>query len=394
MTTELLEKPALTDLLSPTLAKPPYQAQVIRSLETFAVVREEWDGFINALGTQNLCMSHGWLSIWLGHFPPKQLLILMIRDAQGQLVGLAPLQIKPSRNGLTHRILQSVEWVCTNPTVFDWMQFLVHPQADESAVVKTIAAVLQQERWDLIDLKFCLSQAQLTQLAQELPMASTDGVTQNNAIPYITLPETLPEYEAMRRKKTRLEVNRHNNRFAKEFGYPPKLTFISSSEESDALLTRFFSGHIKYWMERGQKSDFQRFPKLYDFYKDMLRYSHTEFQTGEPQLLLSVLTIGDYQLSYHLGFWQGHSYLSHLTNFNQGFRSYSPGTIHMDKLVFETLDRGGSEFEFGRGDEPYKTMWTQTKKPLWQLRIFRNPLSKALWQVDILLKKLLKKGSE
>ena len=66
----------------------------------------------------------------------------------------------------------------------------------------------------------------------------------------------------------------------------------------------------------------------------------------------------------------------------------------MDRLVFEALARGGSEFEFGRGDEPYKKMWTQTKKSLWQMRIFRNPLSAALWQVDILLKKLLKKGSE
>ena len=393
MSTELLENPIHTGT-QPILGQSPHQVRVVRSCAEFSQMRTEWDGFIQRCGLQNLAMSHGWLNLWLSHFPPKKLFIVIVQDANGEWLGVAPLQIKPSRNGLTHRLLQAVEWIGTNPTVFDWMQFMIHPVADERTIVNTIADALQQEQWDLLELKFCLNHQQLEWLVAALPGDNSNSMTETNAIPYVELPATVEAYEANRRKKTRLEVNRHTNRFIREFDAPPTLTFVSSSEATDATLTRFFAGHIKYWAERGQKSDFQRFPDLFEFYKDMLAYSDTQAGPDDPKLLLSVMTIQDYQLSYHLGFWQGDSYLSHLTSYNQGFKGYSPGTIHMDRLIFETLERGGSLFEFGRGDEPYKTMWTKIKKPLFQIRIFRNPISAALWQVDILLKKLLKKGSE
>jgi len=393
MSTELLEKAHRSPDKTGS-GQPAYRVRVIRSLAEFEPLRAEWDVFLKQTGAQNLTLTHGWLSIWLSHFPAKKLLIIVVQDDQGNWVGLAPLQIKPSRNGLTHKLLHAVEWIGTNPTVFDWMQFAVHPEADEQAVITSIGQVLRQEKWDLLDLKFCLSQSQLEWLTDALPVGSREDITKANVIPFVALPETVEAYEAMRRKKTRLEVNRHKNRFAKEFGNPPELTFMSAGEASDAILTRFFAGHIKYWAERGEKSDFQRFPALYQFYKDMLTYSEQACQPDDPQLLLSIMTVADYQLSYHLGFWQGKRYLSHITNYNQGFKSYSPGTIHMDSLIFETLARGGNEFEFGRGDEPYKAMWTKSKKSLWQLRCFRNPLSAALWQVDILLKKMLRKGSE
>lgn len=396
MSTDLLEKSNTPSPRSGPTApgQGPYRVRVIRSQSEFAPLRREWDDFLRQAGIANLCMTHGWLRLWMNHFPPRKLAILVVQDANGQWVGLAPLQIKPSRNGLTHRLLQSVEWIGTNPTVFDWMQFAVHPNADEQAVMTAMGRALGRERWDLLDLRFCLNRAQLKWLADALPVGNRHAVGEAGVIPYVSLPATVEEYEPMRRKKTRLEVNRHSNRFAKEFGAPPALTFLPSGEASEAILTRFFAGHIKYWADRGEKSDFQRFPALFGFYKEMLAYSHLECLPEEPRLLFSIMTVADYQLSYHLGFWQGDRYLSHITNYNPGFRSYSPGTIHMDRLIFATLDMGGAEFEFGRGDEPYKGMWTKTKKALWQLRIFRNPLAAAIWQVDIQLKKLLGKGSE
>lgn len=393
MSTELLENPTHTGM-QPATWQPPYQVRIIRSCAEFSQMRAEWDDFIKCCGLRHLNLSHGWLDLWLSHFPPKKLFIIIVLDANGEWIGAAPLQIKPSRNGLTHRLLQAVEWIGTNPTVFDWMQFIIHPAVEQRTIVNVFADVLRSEQWDLLELKFCLNRQQLEWLTEALPGDNSQAISETNAIPYVELPATVEAYEANRRKKTRLEVNRHTNRFIKEFGEPPALTFVPSTEATEAVLTRFFAGHIKYWAERGQKSDFQRFPALFEFYKDMLAYSDTQAGPDDPKLLLSVMTIQDYQLSYHLGFWQGDSYLSHLTNYNQGFKGYSPGTIHMDRLVFETLERGGSLFEFGRGDEPYKTMWTKIKKPLFQIRIFRNPVSAALWQVDILLKKLLKKGSE
>lgn len=397
MTTELLNKPSPNpaEHVGTLLPKLPYQASVISSLARFEAMKELWDDFLAQAGVYNLCMSHGWLMTWLRHFQPEQLFIIIVKDDEGRWVGAAPLKISTSKTGLTHRMLRHVQFIGTHPTVFDWMTFAILPGADRQAVMESVARILSRARWDVLDLMYCLELDTLEGLCRLLKKEEpARAIRETTPIPYLCLPATEAEYEPTRRKKTRLEVNRHCNRFTKEFGNPLKLEFQPATEASDAILTRFFSGHIKYWAEKGFKSDFQRFPNLYQFYKDMLAYSQNIAGESEPKLLFSVLKMDDYQLSYHLGFWQGNGYLSHITHFNQGFKGYSPGTIHMDKLIFDTIRRGGAEFEFGRGDEPYKKMWTQEKKPLWNMRIFRNAISKTIWDMDILLKKLTGKPIE
>lgn len=389
MTTELFEKPDLRVLSSQP--SPTYHVRVIDSLDAFAALQPEWDAFLRQADAANLCITHAWLHTWLTEFPPDNLLIMIVTDETGAWQGLAPLKISRGRNGLAHRLLRHLQFVGTQPTVYDWMKLVIAPMADESAVIAAMAQAIQASHWDVLDLQFMPDDGQVQALCAHLNVSTEKSLRPGMPIPYLDLPDTEAEYEKSRRKKTRLEVNRHRNRFAKEFSDPLVMEFQPSSDAANAALNRFFAGHIKYWADKGHKSDFERFPQLTRFYQRMLQASDPVSDPRQPKLLFSVLKVGDEQLSYHLGFWQGESYLSHLTHFNQGYRSYSPGTIHMDALVFETIRRGGKLFDFGRGDEPYKKMWTQTRKPLWNLRIFRNPLSQLVWSIDTILKKLLGK---
>ena len=207
-----------------------------------------------------------------------------MKDAHGQWVGAAPLKISKSKNGLSHRLLRQVQFIGTQPTVFDWMKFAISPAASLERVIEAIAAVLRQSKWDVLDLQFHPDESQLRQLERCLqPNGKASGIQETTPIPYLKLPATETEYEKVRRKKTRLEVNRHCNRFSKEFGSPLQLEFQPATEASDAILTRFFAGHIKYWAEKKHKSDFQRFPKLFHFYKDM---QHQHFMRAIPQQMI------------------------------------------------------------------------------------------------------------
>lgn len=395
MTIELLEKPA-TATHSPNAAQSTdYQVTVIRSLADFYSLKDEWNQFLEQAGVDNLCMTYGWLTTWLKAFPADELLILIVKNQAGHWVGIAPFKVSQGRQGLGQKLLSHLHFVGTQPNVYDWMQIAILPTENEVEIIKAMAKVIRNSRWDVLDLHFLPDRKQCELLCEQLqPQQINKAIASKTEMPYLQLPDSVEAYEKVRRKKTRLEVNRHCNRFAKEFGAPPILEFQPACEATEAILTRFVAAHVKYWSERDQKSDFQRFPALQDFYKNMLSYSEFEADVNEPKLVFSVLKMEEYQLSYHLGFSQQHSYLSHLTNFNQGFRGYSPGTIHMDKLVFNTIEKGGKIFEFGRGDEPYKRMWTQDKKPLWNLRLLRNPKAKALWGMDHLLKKLIGKSAE
>lgn len=370
------------------------RVEAIRTMAEFETLHQSWDDFLKDSGIENLCLTHGWLSQWLRHFPAKELLILIAQNAQGEWLAVAPLKISLGTHGLAHKALRHLQFIGTQPTVFDWMQFVIRPGVDEQTVMRALVSPIQKARWDVLDLQFLPNQNQARQLAEALGFAATDAeLFSETSMPHLALPETKAAYEAVRRKKTRLEVNRHVNRFIKESGQPPELQFLPACGATNASLARFAEGHIAYWASRGQKSDFQRFPALNGFYRDMLAYSDTQVAEDAPKLLFSVLKLKDVELSYHLGFWQGSRYLSHLTNYNSDFKTYSPGTIHMDSLVFDTLQRGGTAFEFGRGDEPYKKMWSKEKLPLWNLRLFRHPWAKLLWNFDLILKRIIGKAS-
>ncbi|WP_373531579.1 GNAT family N-acetyltransferase [Vampirovibrio sp.] len=392
----ITEAPDITPASAPPLnaATHPthYHVHVINTMAEWLPLKAEWDGLLNRAGIENLCMTHGWMTQWLQQFPADELLIVIIQDAQGQWIGAAPFKISKGSHGLTHKQLRHLQLIGTQPNVYDWMTLVVLPGEDETAMIQTMAQAIQNRRWDILDFRFMRSQEQCVVFCEALqPGQSAQAVVSNTAMPYVALPPTVAAYEKVRRKKTRLEVNRHCNRFAKDFGHPPKLEFQMADEASEAALNRFISAHIRYWADKHEKSDFHRFPKLRLFYKNMLAYSQFQAEPHEPKLLFSILKVGKIHLSYQLGFWQGQSYLSHITNFNQGFRSYSPGTIHMDNLVFETLNRQGQRFELGRGDEPYKHLWTREKELLWDLRLFKTPVAHALWDTDQVLKKIMGK---
>jgi CelD/BcsL family acetyltransferase involved in cellulose biosynthesis len=371
-----------------------YHCRTISTLQEFQPLQPQWDAFLEKADIHNLSMTHGFLTQWLMHFPPDKLLILIVEDEQGNWAGIAPLQINRSRRGLSHRLLKQVQWIGTQPTVFDWMTLGIHPDANETAVIQAMARQLLEEAWDVLDLEFALDRRQLLQLCEALRLQPAEtALWQCCAMPYIPLPDNAADYEKMRRKKTRLDTNRFCNLLKRHFDEPWQIEYKSLTPESEKLIDQFIDIHIEYWALRSSTSDFKRFPKLGSFYKALLAEADKAKDDRTPRLLFNVITLGSNVLSYHFDFWQGDSYLAHIICYNQSFRKFGPGILHMDQLVFEALNRKSREFSFGRGDEPYKAMWTNKKKPLWQLRLFRTTLAKRIWQIDPFLKKLLGKGA-
>jgi CelD/BcsL family acetyltransferase involved in cellulose biosynthesis len=368
------------------------RVRIIRSLAEFLPLKCEWDAFLETANVENLCLTHAWLTQWLQLFPAQELLIIILQDQRDNWLAVAPLKISLGKQGFACKRLRHLQFIGTQPNVYDWMEIVIAPGQDQMAVLNTMAKVIRENRWDVLDLLFMRDRSQAEALAQALhPGQAQTAIDSETVMPCLPLPGSVEDYESTRHKKTRLEVNRHCNRFEKTMGSRPLLAFHTEPQASAAILKEFVDNHIEYWASRGQKSDFSRFPKLISFYRNLLGEACRVRGQNAPRLLLSTLKVNDITLSYQLGFWQGSSYLSHLTNFNQSFRSYSPGTLHMDALVFHAVEAGAKEFNFGRGDEAYKHLWTREKRPLWNLRLFRHPVAKALWALDCFLKKCLGK---
>lgn len=100
-------------------------------------------------------------------------------------------------------------------------------------------------------------------------------------------------------------------------------------------------------------------------------------------LHLSMLECGERAISWHIGFMYKGRFYWYVPAYDADMGRYSPGQMHLAKLVEETMAKSITVFDFLRGEEPYKLQWANQTQPLYGLsRISRGvlPAVKYFWQ--------------
>lgn len=369
-------------------------SEVITALDGFKALEQEWQTLLDAIPDAYLNLDHAWLRLWLETFE-EQPLVVLVRDESGRLVGAAPFKLNHSRTGLLRKRLRQVQFIGTDPTVYERMRILIHPEADRENVLREIAAklLLVRNQWDIIDLRFCDQSEQLSILATCLAVA---GVSVSSfpamSIPYMRLPATCAEYEERFRKKGfKKDLKRVHNHLGRDFPEQPlQVEAISPSSQGDTYLADFYDRHSKYWAQRGLKSDFQRYSNLGAFYRSVYNHFGQASHPGKG-FKFSRLFIGDITLGYQFVLIYRNTHVGHIVNFDDAYKKYRPGVLHFEKMILEAIEHGAGIFEFGRGDESYKSQWADDVIPLYSQMYFKNGWPRLLFALDEWLKTLLKR---
>jgi len=374
-----------------------YQVSVIRTLEEFSSLARPWNDFLNACGENSITLRHEWLHLWLKMFPPNALMVIVLRDAQNQLVAVAPFLISRNSTGLMCRTLRRLQFIGTAPEVYDSMKIVIHPEADKAYVCRLIGDQLIQNRarWDVVDLRYLDSQEQVVSLHYRLKaLMKQVQVTQPMSIPYLELPEDWEEYRTqLRKKKYQSDLKRVQNHIRQDFNASGAQLIVHRPAESAGFLEDFLNFHKEYWMVRGSRTEYHRHPKLLEFYRTIHQSFSEGHTSGKPVFEFSTLVFEDSPVSYHFDIQTQRGCMGYLSCYNQDARKYRPGILHIEALIERTHRLGRRRFEFGRGDEHYKNQWHIQKRPLWNLLAFRTTWAQICWQGDIRLKDLYGNGT-
>jgi len=104
--------------------------------------------------------------------------------------------------------------------------------------------------------------------------------------------------------------------------------------------------------------------KVGSFYRSMLSAC-----LPKGFLHISTLESDGTAISWHMGFFYKHRFYDYKPTYDMTFANYSPGKVHLVKLIEESLHLGAHVFDFLRGEETYKYKWTQSSIALHQMRI-------------------------
>jgi hypothetical protein len=63
---------------------------------------------------------------------------------------------------------------------------------------------------------------------------------------------------------------------------------------------------------------------------------------------------------------------AHLTWFDADYNRYSPGLLMFESLIEHAISLGAKTFYFGRGDDEYKTRWTDDHVPLYHIAVYQS----------------------
>ncbi|MCL6473097.1 MAG: GNAT family N-acetyltransferase [Firmicutes bacterium] len=341
------------------------QIEVVTNLEDFKALRDSW----NKLALEaNLSVFQTWewsWNWWKANSKGKKLCLLVIRDGD-KIAGIAPFYISSTYYGFP---LKVVAFIGTNGT--DYLDFIVNGNPDVSVALADF--LLNSLKWDAIDLHQLPAGSPTIDvlssrvLAAKLPYTQ---VCQDNCY-NVTLPDNWDEYLAGLSKKFRWNVQYYTRRIARDYAVSYRL---SSGKDVERDMELFFKLHQKRFINKKKPGAYLS-PKFRKFHTDLA----TELEK-QGWLRLYIMEIDGRAIAAIYGFAFGDSFYYYLGGFEPDWGNVSVSTVLIGRAIEDSIAEGLHNFNFLRGDEPYKLKWRAQESPNLRFTISRSGIKSGLVQ--------------
>ena len=301
--------------------------------ETFDSLTSYWDDPKHRLEWNLVFVLPAWLKLWWQEFKPDAELYLGAVRRQGEIIGIAPLQLKDD----TASFIGSRD-VC------DYLDFVITPGA-ESDFFRVLLDDLNQKGIKRLDLS-CL-RPESTVLTRLVDIARTRGyevLCQPEAVSVeLDLPPTFDEYLEMLDTKQRHEVKRKLRRLL-EAG---KIDF--QILEDGAAIHKGMDVFLKMFTEsRSDKAAFLTNQKE-SFFRSL-----ADTMSGVNLLRMGVLELDTRPTAMILYFdFNGGAYLYN-SGYDPDYTGLSVGLMSKVLCIQESIRQGKKKYDFLKGNEVYK----------------------------------------
>jgi len=290
----------------------------------------------------------------------RELCILVVHDAPGQLVGAAPLYIEHERSGQAVLRLLGDDESCS-----DYLGLLSTPR-NERRVVQTLADWLTGEghaNWDLLELIGIDAEEDSLLLLSEALAAHGATVHQRGGLNCwrLELPRTWDEYLARISKSHRKQIRRAERQF-------------------------FQSGRAEWHTVRSEEDLNRAFPILVDLHQRRRRSlgqaglfsspAYAEFQReaagrllAQDMLRLHWLSVDGQPVSAEYNLAGRHIVYGYQSGLEPAALEIQPGRLSQLAAIRQAIEEGFRHYDFLRGDEPYKAHWRAQPRATLELRV-------------------------
>ena len=329
------------------------EVRMIKSTRELDALAPPWRRLFAASETRSPFMTHAFVRHWWTSFGRGQALrVMLVQDADGPCA-IAPLVL--ARRALGPLVYQSLELIGTGALwgvgtgLADRTDLLLAERSEES-VDAIVREIRQASDWDVLNLRGIPETSTTARTLDANAERGTDLVREWRwRSPYLPLPESFDVYLAARGKNFRRALRRKQLRL--EARGPLTIDLDAAACNPAGALARAADVCRRSWKGR-QGTSLLLHPQIRGFLERL---------TADPDsgAFIAELRVGETVVAYEFGFRMEGKVWSYDSAFDSAFSDGSPGVLLTAGIIADACTRGLLEYDFMRGDEPYKLAWTR-----------------------------------
>jgi CelD/BcsL family acetyltransferase involved in cellulose biosynthesis len=309
----------------------------IRDPESLEELKDSWNEFLFSSEQSCIFLTHEWISSWWKCFSEDNSLeILIFKDEEGSLAGIAPFLIKNK----TLRFIASQE-------VSDYCDVITLKER-RAEFYENLLSYLKTNYSDMKKIELMNLKASSPTLSFLPRLAPEHGFsascTEAEVAPLLELPSSYEDYIKGLSKKNRHELRRKLKRIESLEGV--KITKVTDTRELQSSLETFIALHKegspskeRFWEKKGMSDFFQEVASRFSLQK---------------WVELNLLFYEDRIMAALLNFSYSDQILFYNVAFHKDFARYSPGLFLFNHCLKQAISEGKRKADFLRGREKYK----------------------------------------
>jgi len=325
------------------------QVDIVTSGECFSTLQTEWNDLLDRSTSSSVFLRWEWLYSWWEHFSvDHRLFLVLVRNGQGLLLGIGPFCVVNNAPGLPRKALT---FLGRTPASSEYLDIIVDKEyEDEVGTVLCEALLKGKPDWSVLHLESLLPNALIGCRLKATQPAEGYSFDQSFLYesPYLTLPTDEGQLLEQIRPTLRTTIRRKSKKLDKQHG---QIDF-ASTEQVPERMTGLFALHQKCWTQRGQSGNFRNLP-VQEFH-----HSVAQRFCRSGLLRLATLTVAGVPAAHLYGFRFKERFYYYQSGYDPDFTTLSPGTLLMWGCLRQAIADGVETFDFLRGSEKYKALWT------------------------------------
>lgn len=339
----------------------PLQIDVARDIAALAELAKSWSELCSRTGELNFYLTPEWCECWVEAFlQPGELRLITLWD-DNRLQAVIPLALR-RRYGM-----RTLCFVGSEDS--DYLGILAVPEHWQAAIDALLDFVqASRTEWDVVQLRDIDISTRDACLKYASPLLRARW-RMSELCPYIPTMGSWSEFTAQRKerfRKLRQTVNK-----CYRSGNVQVVEAKSSNLNIDNIESYIDDIQRDSWKAAQGRLMFRQEKRL--FWRiclaRMLRLDRVRcfflLQNGQP-------------IAYSLGFLYGRKIYYYSTGYRDSARALSPGTVITQHMVEYAFKQDYREFDFMRGDESYKDLWTHEARHSYEIIFWKSRIRSLL----------------